>query len=232
MDKIQGLHYNENSILSLYADNVSVKGKRGIILENHQKAVCTTGLIVANAAVFLLLSFIGRTEDAAFMLEHGAMYEPYVMEGHEYYRIFTSMFLHFGINHLLNNMVMLGALGWNLEMETGRIRFLIIYFVSGIGGNLISLYYNMTHGRDVVSAGASGAVFGLMGALLYVVILNKGRIGRLTGRGMLFMVALSLYFGITSSGVDNMAHLGGLIFGFLSAVIVYRRRKEHIENMV
>ena len=129
-------------------------------------------------------------------------------------------------------MVMLGALGWNLEMETGRIRFLIIYFVSGIGGNLISLYYNMTHGRGVVSAGASGAVFGLMGALLYVVILNKGRIGRLTGRGMLFMVALSLYFGITSSGVDNMAHLGGLICGFLSAVIVYRRRKEHIENMV
>ena len=96
-------------------------------MNKNQKAVCTTGLIIVNIAVFLLLTLFGRTEDAAFMLDHGAMYEPYIIEGHEYYRIFTSLFLHFGINHLLNNMVILGAIGWNLEMEVGRIRFLIIY---------------------------------------------------------------------------------------------------------
>ncbi len=140
-------------------------------MNKNQKAVCTTSLIIVNIAVFLLLTLFGRTEDAAFMLDHGAMYEPYIIEGHEYYRIFTSLFLHFGINHLLNNMVILGAIGWNLEMEVGRIRFLIIYFISGIGGNLVSLYFNILQETNVVSAGASGAIFGLMGALLYIVII-------------------------------------------------------------
>ena len=200
--------------------------KRGIALERNQKAVCTTGLIVINIAVFMFLTLIGRTEDAVFMLEHGAMYEPYITEGHEYYRIISSLFLHFGISHLLNNMVMLGALGWNLEMEVGRVRFLLIYFISGIGGNFISLYSNIVHKENVVSAGASGAVFGLMGALLYVVILNRGRVGRLTERGMLIMVVLSLYFGITSSGVDNFAHLGGLICGFLLTAVIYHTKKK------
>ena len=117
-----------------------------------------------------MLSVLGATEDTLFMLEHGAMYGPYVVEGHQYYRIFTCLFLHFGIEHLLNNMVLLGALGWNLELETGRIKFLIIYFISGLGGNLLSLWMNMSTDKMVVSAGASGAIFGLMGALLCVVL--------------------------------------------------------------
>ena len=65
-------------------------------------------------------------------------------------------------------------------------------------------------GNLAVSAGASGAIFGLLGALLWVVIRNRGKAGRLTGRGMPFMVLLSLYFGFTSTGVDNAAHVGGL----------------------
>lgn len=188
------------------------------------EAICTVALIVVNIAVFLIMTVLGDTEDALFMLGHGAMYEPYITEGHEYYRIFTCLFLHFGISHLLNNMVMLGALGWNLELETGKIRFLIIYFGSGIAGNIVSLLYDMLIAQPAVSAGASGAVFGLMGALVYVVIANRGRLGRLSGRGMLVMVALSLYFGLTSSGVDNLAHIGGLASGFLLAVLLYRRK--------
>lgn len=160
-----------------------------------------------------------------FMLQHGAMFEPYIVAGHEYYRMFTSLFLHFGISHLLNNMVMLGALGYNLEFETGRIKFLIIYFVSGLGGNVLSLYMNIRANESVVSAGASGAIFGLMGALVWVVIKNHGRVGRLTRRGILFMVILSLYFGLTSSGVNNAAHIGGLICGFIAAALVYHKPK-------
>jgi len=194
-------------------------------VRRRSEALCTTVLIVINVAVFLILSILGNTEDAVFMLHHGAMYEPLVTEGQEYYRLFTCMFLHFGITHLMNNMVMLGALGWNLEVEIGKIRFIIIYFISGLGGNILSLIAGISAGEVVVSAGASGAVFGLMGALLYVVIANRGRLGRLSGRGMIFMVILSLYFGLTSSGVDNMAHIGGLICGFFLAVILYRPKK-------
>lgn len=181
--------------------------------------------MVINVLVFFLLSLRGDTESGYFMLQYGAMYEPLVTEGHEYYRLITSLFLHFGIQHLLNNMVMLGALGYQLENEIGRIKFLLIYFISGIGGNLCSLYWNVSHGEQIISAGASGAIFGLMGALLYIVAVNRGRLGRLSGRGMLIMVALSLYFGLTSSGVDNSAHVGGLICGILITVLLYRRKR-------
>lgn len=189
-------------------------------MKQEQKAVCTVGLIVINVGIFFILMLLGKSEDTMFLLEHGAMYEPYVIEGHEYYRLLTSMFLHFGIEHLMNNMVMLGALGWNLEMETGKIRFLLIYFLSGIGGNVFSLLMNQSAGRDVISAGASGAVFGLMGALVMVVIRNKGHVGRLSKRGIMVMVVLSLYFGLTSTGVDNMAHIGGLVCGFIIEAIL------------
>ena len=193
-------------------------------MRRKPEAICTVIIIVINVAVFLILSAMGDTEDAVFMMNHGGMYEPLIVQEHEYYRLFTSMFLHFGMSHLLNNMVLLGALGWNLELETGKIKFLIIYLVSGLGGNLLSLYYDQSLplGERAVSAGASGAIFGLMGALLYVVIANRGRLGRLSGRGMLFMIALSLYYGLTSTGVDNWAHIGGLVCGFILSVILYR----------
>lgn len=194
-------------------------------MRQKPEAICTVALIVINVAAFFILTMFGDTEDAVFMLQHGAMYEPNIIEGHEYYRIFTCLFLHFGITHLLNNMVLLGALGWNLELEIGKVRFVIIYFASGIIGNIVSLFYDLTLEQPAVSAGASGAIFGLMGALLYVVIANRGRLGRLSGRGMLVMVILSLYFGLTSTGVDNLAHIGGLVSGFLLAVLLYRRKQ-------
>lgn len=193
-------------------------------MKKRPEAVCTVVLIVINVAVFLILSAMGDTEDAVFMMNHGGMYEPLIVQEHEYYRLFTSMFLHFGMSHLLNNMVLLGALGWNLEIETGKIKFLIIYLVSGLGGNLLSLFNDLRLplGEQAVSAGASGAIFGLMGALLFVVIANRGRLGRLSGRGILFMIALSLYYGLTSTGVDNWAHIGGLVCGFILSAILYR----------
>ena len=194
-------------------------------MRQRPEAICTIILIAVNVAVFFILSLFGDTEDAVFMMQHGAMYSDFVIQDHEYYRLFTCLFLHFGIEHLLNNMVILGALGWNLELQTGKIRFLLIYFGSGLFGNVVSLIFHGVVQEYTVSAGASGAIFGLMGALLWVVIANHGRLGRLSGRGMLVMVALSLYFGLSSSGVDNYAHIGGLVCGFLLALILYRKRR-------
>ena len=189
-------------------------------MQGKKKAICTTGFIIVNIGIFLGIMLIGKDGDTMFLLEHGAMYAPYVLEGKEYYRLVTSMFLHFGMQHLLNNMVMLGALGWNLEAVTGKIRFILIYMFSGIGGNLLSLFLNRNSGVYVVSAGASGAVFGVMGALLFAAIRNRGHGGRVSRRGLFFMVALSLYFGLSSSGVDNAAHIGGLICGFLLEAVL------------
>lgn len=186
---------------------------------------CTIFLIAVNVIVFMILSFQGMTEDAHFMVEHGAMYVPYMMEGEEYYRLFTSMFMHFGFDHLMNNMVMLGAIGWNLEYEIGKIKFLIIYLGSGLAGNILSGFGDIMTGEYTVSAGASGAVFGIIGALLYVAIRNRGRIGTVSGRGLVLMIFLSLYYGFTTSGVDNLAHIGGLAAGFILGVLLYWKRK-------
>lgn len=190
-----------------------------------KKQKCTILLIVINVIVFVVLSFQGMTEDAQFMLDHGAMYVPYMMEGEEYYRLFTSMFMHFGFEHLMNNMIMLGAIGWNLEYEIGKIKFLIIYFGSGLFANVLSGFGDYLIGEYAVSAGASGAVFGITGALLYVAIRNRGQIGTVTERGLVLMIVLSLYYGFTSSGVDNLAHIGGLISGFVLGVLLYWKRK-------
>ena len=190
-----------------------------------KKPIITMGIIGINAFMFVWLSFFGMTEDAGYMLEHGAMFVPLVLGNHEYYRLITSMFLHFGFSHLMNNMVMLFFLGSILEEEIGGFKYFLLYFVSGLAGNLLSAAMDLKTGEFVVSAGASGAIFGVIGALLIIVAKNHGHLRTLNGRGMVFMVVCSLYHGFTSTGVDNMAHIGGLVSGILLAFILYRKRQ-------
>ena len=185
----------------------------------------TVLLAAVNVIVFLALSIQGMTEDAEFMLHHGAMYVPYVAEGDEYYRLFTCMFLHFGFEHLMNNMVVLLIVGWNLEMAVGKVKYLFLYIGSGLCGNVVSAIWDIRTGEYAVSAGASGAVFGMIGGLLYVALRNRGRIGDISGRGNAFMVIVTLYYGFSNTGVDNAAHVGGLLSGFLLAVLLYRKRE-------
>lgn len=193
-------------------------------MANQKKAVCTIGIAVANIIVFLLLSFGGRMEDGMYMLEHGAMYVPFVVEYKEYYRLFTCMFLHFGFSHLMSNMLTLVVIGWNVEMFVGKIRFLVIYFLSGLGGNLLSMAVDIWKQDYSVSAGASGAIFGLTGAMLCLAILNHGRAGNITKQGMIVMIFISLYTGFTSGGVDNFAHIGGLLTGCLVTTLLCWKR--------
>lgn len=200
-------------------------------MEKNKKAVCTVIIAVVNVAVFLGLSLFGRTEDGFFMLQHGAMYVPSVLEDGEYYRLFTSMFLHFGFEHLMNNMVTLCVIGWNLELEIGKWKYLLIYFASGLCGNLLSAAGDMMEGRYVLSAGASGAIFGLIGALLCVAVKNKGRIGRISSKRILFMILYSLCYGFTTVGVDNLAHIGGLAAGVALAALLYRKPKRTAQSV-
>lgn len=183
-------------------------------------------LVIINVVVFFTLSFMGMTEDAVFMLKHGAMYTPVVQASGEYYRLFTSMFLHFGFEHLMNNMLILLVMGMVLEPQLGTVKYLILYLLSGFGGNVISAGWEWMTNDYAVSAGASGAIFGIIGGLLYITIRNRGRIGNLTERGLIFMIILSLYYGFTSSGVDNMAHIGGLLSGFIVGILLYRKPKQ------
>ena len=143
----------------------------------------------------------------------------------EYYRLLTCMFLHLGSAHLMNNMLVFFAIGSRLEQDLGRVRFLIVYFVSGILAGVASMGYNYLQGQAVSSAGASGAIFGVVGAMFWVVLINRGRVQGLSVRQMLVFVVLSLYGGFVDQHTDNAAHIGGFIAGFLLAMLLYRRRK-------
>ncbi len=189
----------------------------------RKKAFVNIGLIAVNVIYFLYLEMNGSTEDTQFMVSHGAMYAPLVIERGEYYRLITSTFMHFGINHIMNNMLILFILGDNLERALGHIKYLLFYLICGVGANVASMVINLSGYRNVVSAGASGAIFGVIGGLLYAVAVNRGQLEDLSTRQLVVVILCSLYFGFTSTGVDNAAHIAGLIIGIIMGVILYRR---------
>lgn len=194
-------------------------------MEEIKKEPVTVLLILINTLIFLVVEFTGGSENGQHMLECGVAYAPLILEQGQWYRMFSSMFLHFGASHLINNMLVLFVLGQRLEPVTGKIKFFLIYIFGGLGGNMLSLFFDMYAGNASLSAGASGAVFAVMGGMIYVIIRHRGRVADLTVRQMLIMAAFSLYFGFASEGVDNVAHIGGLLSGFLIAVILYHPRK-------
>ena len=195
--------------------------------QRQQKAWITMTLIVLNILYFVYLEAAGSSEDVLFMLEHGAMFGPLVLDGQEYYRLLTAVFMHFGINHIVNNMLVLFVLGDNLERALGKIKYLIFYLTCGVGANVVSMFLDMRQQNHAVSAGASGAIFGVIGGLLYAVLVNRGRLEDLSSSQLIIMIIFSLYFVFTSTGVDNEAHVAGLVIGIILAAILYRKPKPH-----
>lgn len=193
----------------------------------RKKAWVNGCLIALNVIYFLYLEVAGSSEDTLFMLEHGAMYAPLVLGNHEYYRLLTSVFMHFGIEHIVNNMLVLFVIGDNLERALGKVKYLVFYLLCGVGANIASMMIGMHSPVQAVGAGASGAIFGVIGGLLYAVAVNRGRLEDLSTRQLVIMVIFSLYFGFTSTGVDNVAHVAGLVIGVVLAMVLYRRPKQN-----
>jgi rhomboid protease GluP len=169
------------------------------------------------------------------MLGKGALSWYFVMKEKEYYRVLTSMFMHSDFGHLFNNMLVLLFVGDNLERAAGKYKYLFIYFGTGILAGITSISYNMwkENGQylidnTVFSIGASGAIFGVVGAMLYIVAINRGRLEDISTRQMVLFVVFSLYGGITNTQIDQAAHVGGFLAGILLAAIVYRRRSRTV----
>lgn len=138
----------------------------------------------------------------------------------EYPRIIWSMFLHGSISHIFNNMVILFFLGAMIEKEVGHIRYTMLYFLSGIGGNLLSLFWKVRTGDPSGSIGASGAVFGLDGVMLSMVLFYDRKLENATPLRVMLMIVYSLYSGFTGQNIDNAAHVGGLLTGFAAGTAV------------
>ena len=150
-----------------------------------------------------------------------------VIKKQEYYRMISCMFLHAGIDHILGNMLFVIVLGDMLEQAIGHVRFGVIYLLTGIGGSICSMLLELATGQYYSTVGASGAVCGIMGALLVIVILNQGNYGLISLKRMLLAIVYMIYTGLQSPMVNNAAHIGGLLSGvFIMAFFSFFRRKD------
>lgn len=185
-----------------------------------------TVIVVINVVVFIVLELMGDTNNGQFMYQHGAMFPTDIFAPGQWYRLLTSSFLHFGIDHLVNNMIMLICLGAYLEHAYGAVRYGIFYVAVCISSSLASTWWMIHTGSLAVSGGASGAIFGIIGALLWILLCNHGHYKDMSMPRFLIMLVLCLYYGFVAVGVDNAAHVGGLIFGFVLAIFLTPRKVE------
>lgn len=188
--------------------------------------IVTITLIVINLIIFLLTDLF----EIDPIMERGQMSWHTVFDEHGYYRLFTCMFLHYGVSHVGGNMIALFAFGDVLERQMSRVRYIILYLVSGLGASVVScLYYHFLTEDDPFSAGASGAIYGLMGAMLMMLILHPDLRRREYGiRFAVFVVYLIYTFVQAEANVNVAAHFGGFVFGAILYVILDRiatRRK-------
>jgi len=173
-------------------------------------------LVGINIVVFLVCYF---TKDMLYDAGCCGVYDTVINK--EYYRMLTATFLHADLEHLFNNMLLLGFMGAMLEKIIGHLPFTVIYILSGIGGNILSLCVKWYQNDWAVSLGASGAVFGLDGLLLAIVLILGERVQEdIPLSRVAIMIGLSLYSGFAESNIDNAGHVGGLIVGFLGSVLI------------
>ncbi|WP_299758792.1 rhomboid family intramembrane serine protease [uncultured Pontibacter sp.] len=187
-------------------------------------------LLNLNLLVFVVGALLGLhvlDPDAERLVDMGANFGPYTLTG-EWWRLFTSMFLHGGLLHLLFNMLALVNIGTQLEALVGKVQYTIAYVLTGLAGSIASLWW--TSPEITVSVGASGAIFGLFGMLLMVFLLEremdwKSKRGILAN--MVFVIGINLAYGMRG-GIDNAAHIGGLVAGLLYGGVLLLRSGRYI----
>jgi membrane associated rhomboid family serine protease len=180
--------------------------------------VVTRALIVLNVVVFLAetatgVRLGGCTVSCGAVWYHGVLFGPSISEQHQYWRILTGGFLHDGILHIAVNMASLYFVGSALEPAVGRINFAAIYFISLLAGSFGALLFQ----PHVPTVGASGAIFGIFGALI-VVAYHRGIPIWQSGLGMVLVV--NLIFSVTFAGISIGGHLGGLVAGLICGEMV------------
>jgi len=172
----------------------------------------TYALIAINVVLLLAMEVAGGSTDTGVLVDFGAMYGPKIAEG-DYWRLFTAMFLHVGFMHLAFNAFGLFIFGRMVEGVFGPYRFALLYVLSGLFGSVTSYLI----GPDAIAAGASGALFGIIGVMAAYFAVQRKVLGKAAQQnlyGLLGLAAINVVFGLLSPGIDNWAHLGGFAAGF------------------
>jgi rhomboid protease GluP len=177
-----------------------------------------TYLIMAICITMFVLSFIigNGPDDVKTLIKMGANNGYYTRNG-EYFRLLTCIFLHAGFIHIICNMYSLFVIGPQVESFYGKIKYLFIFLFSGICGSVLSLGFAS---NNLVSVGASGAIFGLLGSILYFGYHYRVYLGNALKSQIIPVIILNLFIGFAISGIDNFAHIGGLIGGVFASMAV------------
>ena len=183
----------------------------------------TYSLIAINIVVFLYTAWLSNSFNinSRVLIYMGGNFKPFVEMG-QYWRFFTAMFLHGDLTHVGFNMYSLWALGSTVERILPKWKYLTLYILTGLGASFLS---HLMHG-NVVSIGASGAIFGLLGALIGYVIVHRDMFRNGALFNLLIIAGINLAWGFQpGSGIDNYGHLGGIITGFLLSFIIKPGRR-------
>lgn len=196
------------------------------LLATSPRTPVTYALIAANILIFAATLVAGAgwfRNTGAVQITWGSNFGPFTTDG-EWWRLLTSLFLHFGVLHLLLNMWALASFGSMAERLYGRASYLLIYFTAGLCGSVASISWR----PEVNSAGASAAIFGILGALLAGQLRSRKLIPRSVLRPLiastLIFTGIALAAGMTSANIDNAAHVGGLAAGLLLGAILARSK--------
>lgn len=174
--------------------------------------IVTRILLVINGIIWLASTLTGADNNSESLLNFGAMFSPLISDG-QYWRLFTAMFLHVGGSHIFFNSLALLIFGQLVEKHYGHVRFLIIYILAGLAGSVASYILNPI----AIAAGASGAVFGILGALAAFLVTQRKVFGKMALHslyGLIILGSINLLYGFFVPGIDNWAHIGGLVTGF------------------
>lgn len=184
----------------------------------NQNNIVTMIIIAINVVLYIITAIMSKNIldiNAYVLLYMGGNYGALVSHG-QVWRLLTCAFLHGGLIHILCNMYALYAIGPQVEILFGRVKYIIIYFFSTIGGSLLSF----TCSPNNLSIGASGAIFGLFGAMVVFVLKYKDRIPKKVLNNLFGVIILNLLIGFNLQGIDNFGHIGGLLAGALVAFLI------------
>lgn len=179
----------------------------------EKNPIITRILVALNIMIYLYMVLTGQSE---IFTNKFAVYSPFIQMG-QYYRLLTGAFIHADLFHLLFNCYALYIIGSQVENYLGKTKYIIIYLLSALSSSLLSMLFA---GSNYYSVGASGAIFGLMGALLYFGYYYRVYLGNVLKSQILPLIVLNLIIGFVSPGIDNFGHIGGLIGGVLTTYAV------------
>ena len=191
------------------------------LINQYKKSPVTFTILLIIIVYFIIMSLSGGTTDPINLVRFGALFPPFIFELKEYYRFISPIFIHIGIMHLFFNSYALYIFGRQIEKLMGHVKYLLFFLLCGIGGNLVTYFVSLRSvaAYKTISAGASGSLFGILGAFVYLTQHHKNMMTPEGRKSIFKLLGINLILTIISPSISITAHFRGLVIGYLLSYI-------------